>query len=161
MIQNHRQTKTKSYIQHIWRMKDAYTCEHVRMTEADDGWCVRKRMTCAYTCEHRLSRNVYVVENEVHFLLCCPLYDNLRNSYFRSEWLNSSPCEQIFVFIMCDKRQESLFLLYKNIVNSFALRTATIEFCNIWLHVDVEQTIKSFLNSLHIMLYRNIRFVFN
>ena len=38
-------------MQHIWRKKDAYTCEHpVRMTEADDksGWRVRM------TCEHRL-----------------------------------------------------------------------------------------------------------
>jgi len=69
------------------------------------------------------------------------LYDNLRHSYFRSERLNSIPCEQTFVLIMCDKRQESLFLLSKYIVNSFALRTATMEFCSIWLHVDVEQTI--------------------
>jgi len=56
MIQNHRQTKKKFYIQYIYRMKDAYTCEHpVRMTEAGDvsGW--RVRMTCAYTCEHRLT----------------------------------------------------------------------------------------------------------
>jgi len=56
MIQNHRQTQKKFYILHIWRMKDAYTCEHpVRMTEADSvcGW--RVRMTCAHTCEHRLT----------------------------------------------------------------------------------------------------------
>jgi len=60
-------------------------------------------------CRYCLSRNVYVVENEVHFLLYCPLYDNLRHSFFRSEWLNSIPCEQTFVLIMCDKRQEGLF----------------------------------------------------
>jgi len=82
-------------------------------------------------CRYCLSRNVYVVENEVHFLLYCLLYNNLRNFYFRSEWLNSIPCEQTFVLIMCDKRQECLFLLSKYIVNSFALRTATMEFCNI------------------------------
>jgi len=50
MVQNHRQTKKKSYIQHIERMKDAYTCEHhVRMTEADDvcGWRVRTHVNTA------------------------------------------------------------------------------------------------------------------
>ena len=38
-------------------------------------------------CSLYLRRNVYVVENEVHFLIDCPVYNELREGYLNyNEW---------------------------------------------------------------------------
>ena len=33
-------------------------------------------------CTYCLNTNTYIIEEDLHFVLMCPLYDNLRNRHF-------------------------------------------------------------------------------
>ena len=43
-------------------------------------------------CPFCLERNVYTIEDELHFFMLCPMYNDLRNQYFKPAWkLNICP----------------------------------------------------------------------
>ena len=52
----------------------------------------------------------------------------LRQTHFREEWLSSIPCEQLFVNIMSEQREASIFSLAKYINSGVNLRTDTDDF---------------------------------
>ena len=73
-------------------------------------------------CQYCLNRNVYTVETEQHFLIICPLYDDLRQKYFIDSWLNSIPCERTFIYIMADNKHSSIFALARFLKAAFEAR---------------------------------------
>ena len=44
---------------------------------------------CLRFCNICLDRNCYVVEDEFHFVLVCPVYNELRLFYFQEVWTNA------------------------------------------------------------------------
>ena len=72
-------------------------------------------------CEFCLGRNVHAVEDEVHFLLYCPLFEELRQRYFSDDWLRQIACEQLFANIMSSTGQNDIFALAKYLENAFKL----------------------------------------
>ena len=68
-----------------------------------------------------MQRNVYVVEDEFHFFMVCPMYNTLRDMYFRPEWkMNIN--EQKFYRIMKLSDARSLLLISKFLVSAFEYR---------------------------------------
>ena len=64
----------------------------------------REYRFCAYC--HR--NCVYVILNEIHFLIICHVYNNFREKYFKQEWLDmdvSNDREQLFIRITSDPKQ--------------------------------------------------------
>ena len=45
-------------------------------------------------CSYCLQRHVFVIENEIHFLIDCPLYESIRNAYLPEI---VKPCDSEFV----------------------------------------------------------------
>ena len=41
-------------------------------------------------CFYCLKSNTYVIEDEYHFFFECPLYNNMRDIYFKDYWLQNS-----------------------------------------------------------------------
>ena len=39
-----------------------------------------------------VTNDIHVLEDEMHFIFVCPLYDTLRVKYFKTQWLNSIVC---------------------------------------------------------------------
>lgn len=73
-------------------------------------------------CKFCLNRNIQVIEDELHFLLHCPLYCNLRNMYFLQRWKVQPCCLQTFVNIMSDNSTEAILSLSKYLYYSFETR---------------------------------------
>ena len=72
-------------------------------------------------CKFCLQRNVYVIEDEFHFFMVCPMYNTLRDMYFRPEWkMNIN--EQKFYRIMKLSDARSLLLISKFLVSAFEYR---------------------------------------
>jgi hypothetical protein len=80
-------------------------------------------------CKYCLSRDIYTVETEIHFLLICPMYDQLRKQYFKTEWLNMIHNERTFVHIMSARSQQSVFSLARFIQKGLCLQQ---EFTDAW-----------------------------
>ena len=72
-------------------------------------------------CQFCLQRNVYVVEDEFHFFMLCPMYDTLRNMYFKPQW-KANISVQKFYIIMQLSDARSLFLISKFLVSAFEFR---------------------------------------
>ena len=72
-------------------------------------------------CQFCLQRNVYVVEDEFHFFLLCPMYDTLRNMYFKPQW-KANISVQKFYIIMQLSDARSLLLISKFLVSAFEFR---------------------------------------
>jgi hypothetical protein len=79
-------------------------------------------------CKYCLNRDRYIVEDEMHFLLICPLYHDLRQRHFKNDWLEMIICERTFIHIMSDDRRESVFAKAKFIENGLKLRASTPDF---------------------------------
>ena len=63
-------------------------------------------------CSYCLQRHVFVIENEIYFLIDCPLYECIKNAYLPEI---VKPCDSEFVFkhIMCHTQPEKVFMLSK------------------------------------------------
>ena len=72
-------------------------------------------------CQFCLQRNVYVVEDEFHFFMLCPMYDTLRNMYFKPQW-KANISVQKFYIIMQLSDARSLLLISKFLVSAFEFR---------------------------------------
>ena len=72
-------------------------------------------------------RNEYAIEDEYHFLLVCPLYNELREMYIKCRWNYTTPNEHIFATIMSDTRDSSVYNLARYLANAFELREATVQ----------------------------------
>lgn len=72
-------------------------------------------------CPFCLERNVYTVEDELHFFMLCPLYNDLRKLYFKPAW-NTNICPQMFYSIMKTTDTQCLFSVAKFLLSAFELR---------------------------------------
>ena len=77
-------------------------------------------------CPLCLKRNVYCIENEVHFLLVCPIYADIRERHFIDGWLRSYISEHLFVHIMADTNIQSIFALARYLDAAFKLRDSLL-----------------------------------
>jgi hypothetical protein len=60
-------------------------------------------------CKYCLNLNLHIVEDEFHFLLVCPLYQNLRDQYISSYIQNISL--HTFVYLMCFSKSDKIIKL--------------------------------------------------
>ena len=78
-------------------------------------------------CDSCLKRNVFVIEDEFHFLLNCPQYDELRSLYFVDEWKNAYPTITLFYRIMSDNKEINIKQLAKYLIEAFKLKRTKSE----------------------------------
>ena len=69
-----------------------------------------------------LKSNICSIEDELHMLLLCPLYSNLRTEFFQQRWLCRHICDQLFNDIMSTQNNNENFRLSKFIYKAFLLR---------------------------------------
>ena len=55
---------------------------------------------CLRFCQFCLRRNAYVIEDEFHFFFVCPIYAEIRNIYFKPEWIRDIVTSHKFYSIM-------------------------------------------------------------
>ena len=67
-------------------------------------------------------QKVYIVEDEVHFLLYCSMYQTLRQTYFLNRLSESVVCIHLFTRIMTDNNRESIMSLAKYLEAVFDLQ---------------------------------------
>ena len=77
-------------------------------------------------CPYCLSRNVYIVEDEFHMLLICPLYDELRRECFAPQWLNTFESVNLFNAIMSSDQERHILALASFLHKAFSLREETV-----------------------------------
>ena len=74
-------------------------------------------------CPFCLERNVYTIEDELHFFMLCSMYNDLRNQYFKPAW-KLNICPQKFYSIMRTTDKQSLFSISKFLVSALELRNS-------------------------------------
>ena len=80
--------------------------------------------------EQRLCKLCNVIEDEVHFLLSCGLYNSERTVLFNGFNIQNPryvPSHELFVYVMCSKNQRHLELLGEFIYKSFKKRSEYIQ----------------------------------
>jgi len=73
-------------------------------------------------CEYCVTHDLYTIEREIHVLLFCPLYADIRQTYFTATWLSSVICDQLFVTILTDTNHKNSFTLAKFLYAAFEKR---------------------------------------
>ena len=73
-------------------------------------------------CRYCLTNHIYVVEDEFHFFMICPLYNNVRISSLHCLMNNSSVNKELFYRIMATKTDIHIYNIAKYICDSFKLR---------------------------------------
>ena len=61
------------------------------------------------------------VENEVHFVLCCPAFDDLRYEFIESKYFNN-PCEFRLAFLLATQNECALKNLTLFLYKAFSRR---------------------------------------
>jgi len=74
-------------------------------------------------CEHCTQHNIYVIENEMHFLIECPLYSDLREAYFPTKWVNRTDSDHLFVEMLTDTSYANILALSKFLYSAFEKKT--------------------------------------
>jgi len=64
-----------------------------------------------------------VTENEYHFLMVCPLYNNLRKQYFKPYFCHW-PTKQKLITLLTSTNKITLLNVIKYIHNAFLLRSS-------------------------------------
>jgi len=78
-----------------------------------------KEYRYCHVCLHNVIR---IVEDEMHFLLVCPLYNTLRKELFPTQWQTNFVCQRSFYNIMSDKNKCNIVQLSKYLYKTFELR---------------------------------------
>ena len=88
-------------------------------------------------CHYCLKSNIYSIEDELHMLLLCPLYSNLRTEFFLQRWLCRHICNPLFYDIMSTKNNNEIVRLSKFIYKAFLLRdTYKLMYSNITISLE-------------------------
>jgi len=72
------------------------------------------------------TNDIHVLEDEMHFMFVCQLYNTLRVKYFKTHWLNSSVCTRLFYQVMSENDNSSIVCIAKYLYNAFELRNISI-----------------------------------
>ena len=74
-------------------------------------------------CNYCLSmRQVYVVEDEYHMFMLCPLYNALRRELFATQWLSQIETVYLFTMIMSDENDNHIYAVAHYLVKCEKLR---------------------------------------
>ena len=92
---------------------------HSLMIEAGRHQNIDRNLRFRQMC---LKRNVYIVEDEFHFFLVCPAFDDIRELYFKPEWKNALTTKQTFYNIMSSNAKLDILSVAKYLLSSFSLR---------------------------------------
>ena len=65
------------------------------------------------------------VENEVHFVLCCPAFEDLRYEFIESKYFNN-PCEFRFALLLATQNERALKNLALFLYKAFSRRKLAI-----------------------------------
>ena len=65
-------------------------------------------------CQMCLKRNVYIVEDEFHFFLVCPAFDDISELYLKPEWKNAITTNKHFI-TLCPVMLSQIFYQSPNI----------------------------------------------
>ena len=72
-------------------------------------------------CPFCLERNVYAIEDEFHFFMLCPMYEELRNMYFYPSWRRNITVH-LFYNIMKSQNDQAIIAVSKFLVSAFSFR---------------------------------------
>ena len=78
-------------------------------------------------CPFCLRRNAYVIEDEFHFLFVCPAYAEIRNIYFKQEWVRDIVTLNKFYSIMSSVDASSIFSVAKFLLSAFNHRKELLQ----------------------------------
>ena len=69
---------------------------------------------------------MYIIEDEFHFFLVCPAFDNIRELYFKPEWKNAITTKQTFYNIKSSKAKSDILSVATYLLSSFSLRKESL-----------------------------------
>lgn len=78
-------------------------------------------------CPYCVKQGLSIVEDEMHFLLVCPLYKLLRQTYFPSRWYNGVIDIQLFIHIMSDTNMNSIMSVARYLVDAYELKRQCVD----------------------------------
>ena len=102
-------------------MSDLRCSGHCLMIENGRHFNLDKEYRYCPVCLHNVIR---IIEDEMHFLLVCPLYNTLRTELFPAQWQTNCVCQRSFYNIMSDKNKRNIVQLSKYLY-AFELRKCT------------------------------------
>lgn len=73
-------------------------------------------------CQICLQRNAYVVEDEFHFFCVCPAYEEIRNIYFKPQWIRGILTVDKFYSIMSSPEKSSILSICKFLLSAISYR---------------------------------------
>ena len=97
-----------------------------------------------WLCTYCLNRNTYIIEDELHFVLICPLYDNLRKRYFPQHWNNNLPTKHLFNTIMQCQNKTLFHILARYLKWAFEERQSYLKTSSSSWYIRLLQMNKSF-----------------
>ena len=72
-------------------------------------------------CHFCLGRNVYTVEDEFHFFMICPAYEELRNQYVPQHWRQNITFQHFYNIMELQTEQE-IHIVSKFMISAFSFR---------------------------------------
>ena len=78
-------------------------------------------------CPLCLRRNAYVIEDEFHFFFVCPIYAEIRNIYFKADWIRNIITPHKFYEIMSRADTSSILAVSKFLVSAFRYRNELLQ----------------------------------
>ena len=77
-------------------------------------------------CPLCIQRNVYILEDEYHFLMVCPEYEDLRYNFFPENMLTNVNLNKFYSF-MTSKNEHVITSLAKYLFHAFQKRKSLLE----------------------------------
>ena len=77
-------------------------------------------------CFHCLKTNTYVIEDEYHFFLECPLYNNMRAIYFKDVWLQTCS-HNLFYALMSSTITDEVLSIAKYLYHAMNIRKQELD----------------------------------
>ena len=74
-------------------------------------------------CPLCLRPNAYVIEDEFHFFFVCPIYKEIRNIYFKPDWIRNIITTHKFYEIMSRADTSSILAVSKFLLSAFRYGT--------------------------------------
>ena len=78
-------------------------------------------------CPLCLRRNAYVIEDEFHFFFVCPIYAEIRNIYFKPDWIRNIITPHKFYEIMSRADTSSILAVSKFLESAFRYRNELLQ----------------------------------
>ena len=78
-------------------------------------------------CPFCLKRNAYVIEDEFHFFLVCPVYTEIRNMYLKPEWVKAIATLPTFYSILSSSDTPSILSTVRYLISAFNYRNELLK----------------------------------